>query len=333
MITTDGSTPSSPRCRCGTWPTPRSTRPETSAPTTPTSGWSGCGDSGSRCPTAASSRSPTATTAASRSASSWTGPGGSRPRWTSRRRPRGTRRRHAFEVAKVAAAMNTERIELAPEPGYGDVTLGLGLRRRPVRGLPQGEDRPARRPGRPACSRTRRSRHADVEPVPGQGVQVLHRRRHHGDPAAGPAAPAGHRDGGDRDRLRRHAHARAAGRPGLGVPDRDGLELPGRAGRAARAAGGEAQGPLGRGRPLRPGDRPVQPVAHHPRVDRARDRARPGARLRGRLRRHLVRHPRQAQHPAVRLAGDARHRRPHASSTASPPSATTTRAWPASPGT
>ena len=30
--------------------------------------------------------------------------------------------RHAFEVAKVAAAMNTERIELAPEPGYGDVT-------------------------------------------------------------------------------------------------------------------------------------------------------------------------------------------------------------------
>ena len=30
--------------------------------------------------------------------------------------------RHAIEVAKVAAAMNTERIELAAEPGYGDVT-------------------------------------------------------------------------------------------------------------------------------------------------------------------------------------------------------------------
>src|ERR1022692_3108131 len=28
----------------------------------------------------------------------------------------------AVEVAKVAAAMNTERIELAPEPAYGDVT-------------------------------------------------------------------------------------------------------------------------------------------------------------------------------------------------------------------
>jgi TldD protein len=30
--------------------------------------------------------------------------------------------RQAVEVARVAAAMNTERIELAPEPGYGDVT-------------------------------------------------------------------------------------------------------------------------------------------------------------------------------------------------------------------
>jgi TldD protein len=30
--------------------------------------------------------------------------------------------RQAVEVARVAAAMNTERIELAPEPGYGEVT-------------------------------------------------------------------------------------------------------------------------------------------------------------------------------------------------------------------
>ena len=33
-----------------------------------------------------------------------------------------TAARQAVEVAKVAAAMNTERIELAPEPAYGDVT-------------------------------------------------------------------------------------------------------------------------------------------------------------------------------------------------------------------
>src|ERR1700749_2147018 len=32
--------------------------------------------------------------------------------------------RHAVEVAKVAAAMNTERIELADEPEYGDVSWG-----------------------------------------------------------------------------------------------------------------------------------------------------------------------------------------------------------------
>src|SRR5262249_59701559 len=30
--------------------------------------------------------------------------------------------RQAVEVARVAAAMNTEPIELAPEPGYGEVT-------------------------------------------------------------------------------------------------------------------------------------------------------------------------------------------------------------------
>ena len=34
--------------------------------------------------------------------------------------------RHAVEVAKVAAAMNTERIELAAEPAYGDVTWVSG---------------------------------------------------------------------------------------------------------------------------------------------------------------------------------------------------------------
>src|SRR5207248_7771126 len=30
--------------------------------------------------------------------------------------------RHAVEVARVAAAMNTEPIDLAPEPAYGDVS-------------------------------------------------------------------------------------------------------------------------------------------------------------------------------------------------------------------
>ncbi len=43
--------------------------------------------------------------------------------------------------------------------------------------------------------------------------------------------------------------------------------------------------------PLRPGHRPVQPVADHPRVDRARHRTRPGAGLRGGLRRHVASPP------------------------------------------
>ena len=51
---------------------------------------------------------------------------------------------------------------------------------------------------------------------------------------------------------------------------------------------------------LRPGHPPLEPVADHPRVDRARHRARPGARLRGELRGHVVRDLRQARHAAVR---------------------------------
>ena len=66
--------------------------------------------------------------------------------------------------------------------------------------------------------------------------------------------------------------------------------------------------PVGRGRRLRPGHRPVQPVPHHPRVDRARDRAGPGARLRGQLRRHVVRDLRPARLAEVRLPGHERHR-------------------------
>ncbi len=84
-----------------------------------------------------------------------------------------------------------------------------------------------------------------------------------------------------------------------------------RARRAARAARREDAGAQRRGRHVRPGHRPVQPVADHPRVDRPRHRARPRARLRGGLRRHLVRHLRPARHAALRLAGHERHRRPH----------------------
>ena len=89
-----------------------------------------------------------------------------------------------------------------------------------------------------------------------------------------------------------------------------GWDLDDRAGPAARAAGREGRRPVGRARPVRPGDRPDQPVADHPRVGGARHRVRPGHRLRGRLRRHQFRHARPARHPALRLAAHARHRGP-----------------------
>ena len=52
---------------------------------------------------------------------------------------------------------------------------------------------------------------------------------------------------------------------------------------------------------VRPGRRPVQPVADHPRVDRPRHRAGPRARLRSGVRGHLVRHLRPARQARVRL--------------------------------
>ena len=62
--------------------------------------------------------------------------------------------------------------------------------------------------------------------------------------------------------------------------------------------------------PLRPRDRPVESVAHDPRVDRPRDRARPRARLRSGVRGHLLRDLRPARVAPVRLFDHEHHRRP-----------------------
>ena len=168
------------------------------------------------------------------------------------------------------------------------------------------------------------------------GEQVLRRRgghRHH--PATGADPPAGHRRvGGSRlGGLRDDAHPGPARRPGLGVPDRDGLGLGRRARPAPRAAGRADGRARRRRRHLRPGDRPVQPVAHHPRVDRPRHRARPGPRLRGGLRRHVVRHLRPAGAPAVRRRRSCTSPATGSPSTGWRPSASTTRGWRPRPGT
>ena len=152
---------------------------------------------------------------------------------------------------------------------------------------------------RRTCTRCRRTSTTPTSPAPAP-------------PSSGSGScPAFEAMGSRRRPLRLDGVDRAAGRPRLGVPHRRQLGLGRRDRPGARAARREAQGAERRGRHLRPGHPPDQPVADHPRVDRPRHRAGPGARLRGQLRRHLVRDVRQAQHPPVRLPGHERHRRPH----------------------
>ena len=137
--------------------------------------------------------------------------------------------------------------------------------------------------------------HVQTSVHAGQGAEVLRRHGRHAAPRSSGSASTRTFDRADRrpgHRLLRDACARSPRRPGRGWEyltgtgwdwDAELAEIP-------ELLRGEDQGAVGRGRPLRPGHRPVQPVADHPRVDRARHRARPRARLRGRLRRHVVRH-------------------------------------------
>ena len=99
---------------------------------------------------------------------------------------------------------------------------------------------------------------------------------------------------------------------GLGVPRRGrrvGLGLRDR--RPARAARREVGRALGGARPVRPGPGPHQPLAHHPRERRACHGARPRARVRGQLRRKQLRDAGPAGHTEVRITPHARDRRPH----------------------
>ena len=59
----------------------------------------------------------------------------------------------AVTVARTAAPLSAERIELAAEPALGRGDLGLGLRDRPVRGADRGEGGAARGAGAPGCWR------------------------------------------------------------------------------------------------------------------------------------------------------------------------------------
>ncbi len=213
--------------------------------------------------------------------------------------------------ARSLRTMTSTPVEIAPEPVYDDVTWISSYDVNPLE-VPTAEKAALLIDWtEPAAHRRRRRPRVGVPPA-GAGEQVLRRpggHPHH--PAAGPGASRVRGDGQRRGPLRLDVVDRAAGWPRLGVPHRRQLGLGRRDRPGPGAAGREAQGPERRGRHLRPGHPPLEPLAHHPRVDRTRHRAGPCAGLRGQLRGHVVRDLRQARHPPVRLAGHERHRRPH----------------------
>ena len=183
--------------------------------------------------------------------------------------------------------------------------LGLGVRRRPVRR--------AARPTRSGCSRSGATgccAAAGVDHVSADAHQVRENKFYadsHGTTTTQQRVriyPQLEIVGADHDKGILDSMRTIAPPVGRGweyLTD-GGLRLGRRAGGAPRPAGGQARGAERRGRQLRPGGPPQQPVADDPREHRPRHRARPSARLRGELRRHVVRHHRQARHPAVRLA-------------------------------
>ena len=126
----------------------------------------------------------------------------------------------AVAVARVAAAMTTTPVELAPEPVHDDVTWISGYDVNPL-------DVPTREKADLLVDWTERLRASsggrprDRLPAAGAGEQVLRRpvrHPHHAAARTPPARVRGHRRGrGDRH-LRLDGLHRAAGRPRLGVP-------------------------------------------------------------------------------------------------------------------
>ena len=217
----------------------------------------------------------------------------------------------AIAVAEVAAEMTSSPVEIAPEPVYADVTWVSSYDVNPF-------DVPIAEKAALLIDWTERLRQGAAVDHATASVGQVQENKYYADLAGTVTTqqrvrvdPERRGDGRRGGHLRLDAEHRLPGRPRLGVPHHRPLRLGHRARRDARAAGREAQGADHRGRPLRPGHPPVEPVADHPRVDRPRHRARPRARLRGQLRRHVVRDLRQAQHAAVRLQHHERHRRPH----------------------
>ncbi len=216
----------------------------------------------------------------------------------------------AVDVARVAAAISNERIELADEPGHGEVSWVSAYATDPFE-ISVADKIALLARWSSALLADGRIDHVDASLLQVReckfyadgGTTALQQRvRLHPEITAVAVDPSGRFE-------TMRTLAPPAGRgyeylTGTGwdfeaeLAELSGL-LAAKAGRAVCPA-----------RPVRPGHRPVESVAHDPRVGRACHRAGPGARLRGRLRRHLLRHHRQAGQPAVRIAGHARNRGP-----------------------
>ncbi len=194
-----------------------------------------------------------------------------------------------------------------PRAGLRRRHLGLVLRRQPARGARRREGRAAGRLDRAAAPRRRRR--------PRLGATCCRCRRTSTTPTSPAPAPPSSGSGcmpgfeamgAGADTFDSMASIAPAGGPRLGVPHQGaadgGWDWDAELDEVPELLAEKLKAPERRGRHLRPGDPPLQPVADHPRVDRPRHRARPGPGLRGQLRRHLVRDLRPARHPALRLA-------------------------------
>ena len=307
------STRSSARCRSPPSPTPRSIAPATAVPNTPTSGSSGSSPRRSRCATGRSPASSTRRWSGWPSGCSSTGSGAS-PRTVDLTPERAAATaEQAVEVARTLAPVARERVERAAEPVHADAVWVSAYALDPF-------DVPTRDKVALLTEWSRRLLASDGVDHVQAGVAQVRECKFYADLAGTSTLQ-------QRVRIAPTVTATAVDRASGGFETMDSLAAP--AGRGWEYLTGDGwdfdaelatipellaekvKAPsVGRG-PLRPGHRPDQPLAHHPRVRRARHRVRPRHRLRGRLRGHQLRHARQARHAALRLGPDARHRRPH----------------------
>ena len=258
--------------------------------------------------TASCSTPATGRCSASRSGSSTTARGASPPVSSSRRTRCAPWPSRRSQWRRSRRPMTLEPIELADEPVHANGDLRVRLRRQPLRDPHEGEGERASS----TCSkgilgsgpvqhvaarwrstrRTSSTRTSRAPPPPSSGCACIRTSR--------PTAPTPDRhlrlDGHDAGPSRARLRVRAPPMPST------------RRWARSRACWPRSSPRRRCGRATTTSSSTREPLAHDPRVDRARHRTRPRARLRGQLRRHQLRHSGQAELAPVRLPGHERHR-------------------------